>query len=332
MKTTLYHRNVLVTGGTGLAGAHLIEALLAQQPNKIVTTIRTQDPFSYFFMRNLDQQVVLAHCDIRDYSRLVDVITKHDIEVIFHLAAQPIVQSAYRFPREVIDSNVMGTSNVLEAARISGQVKAVVVASSDKAYGASEVLPYKEDTPLEGLHPYDMSKSATDLLTRSYYKTYGLPVVVTRFGNIYGPGDDNFNRIIPGVIKALVHDEPFEIRSNGKLIREYLYVKDVAQGYIAAANAIDTVKGEAFNFGSKHIYSAIDIAKLVMQVYGKEVPIKILDIAKNEIPEQRLDFSKAKELLHWNAEANLTTAIQETIQWYKEYFALIQERRRPFLK
>ncbi|MBU0671004.1 NAD-dependent epimerase/dehydratase family protein, partial [Patescibacteria group bacterium] len=282
MENNLEKSNILVTGGTGLVGSHLIEALLPHSPHKIVSTIRTWDPFSYFFMKGLDKQVILAQADIRDYHRLVDIVCKHEIDVIFHLAAQPIVDSAYSFPQQTISSNINGTTNILEAARISPKIKAVVVASSDKAYGQSDELPYKEDTKLEGLHPYDASKSATDLLARSYFKTYNLPVTVTRFGNIFGPGDDNFNRIIPGLIKALIHNETFDIRSDGKMIREYLFVKDVAAGYIKLAEQIDKAQGEAFNFGSSHVFSVLEIVEKVIEAYGNKVEINILNEAKNE--------------------------------------------------
>ncbi len=319
--------NVLVTGGTGLAGSHLVEALIHEQPHKIVTTVRTRDPFSYFTMRGLEDQVVMAYGDIRDYERMADIVTKHEIDIIFHLAAQPIVHSAYRFPREVISSNVNGTANILEVARLSGQVKAVVVASSDKAYGASDVLPYKEDTKLEGLHPYDASKSATDLLARAYYKTYGLPVVVTRFGNIFGPGDDNFNRIIPGLIKALVHHQPFDVRSDGKMVREYLYVKDVAKGYVMLANQIEKCKGEAFNFGSSNVLSVLQVIEQVMAAYGSKIPVNILNIAKNEIPAQHLDYTKAKQWFDWQATTPFDAALTETIAWYQDYFKKISSKR-----
>ena len=324
---TLAGKNILVTGGTGLAGAHLIEALITQNPQKIVTTVRTRDPFSYFVMQGLEDQVVQAYGDIRDYDRMVDLVTKHEIDVIFHLAAQPIVGAAYRFPRQVVSSNVDGTMNVLEAARLSGTVKAVVVASSDKAYGSSDILPYTEDTKLEGLHPYDASKSATDLLARGYFTTYGLPVAVTRFGNIFGPGDDNFNRIIPGLAKALIHNETFPVRSDGTMVREYLYVKDVAQGYIMLANNMEKCAGEAFNFGSSSVLSVKDMIDLTMKVAGKTVPIDIQNTAKNEIPAQHLDYTKAKEWFDWQASTPIEDALQETLRWYEDYFAIIQQRR-----
>lgn len=327
MASILEGSNILVTGGTGLAGAHVIEEVLKHSPHKVVSTIRTQDPFSYFFMQELDKQVVLAYADIRDYERMVDIITKHEIDVIFHLAAQPIVSSAYNFPMQTISSNVNGTVNILEAARISPRIKAVIVASSDKAYGESDNLPYKEDAPLEGLHPYDGSKSATDLLSRGYYKTYGLPVVVTRFGNIFGPGDDNFNRVIPGVVKALIHNKEFDIRSDGKMVREYLYVKDVASGYVAAAEQIESVKGEAFNFGSSSVLSVTEIVEKTMKAFGSTVPVNILNEAKNEIPAQHLDYTKAKEQLSWSAETPLQDALQHTIEWYKTYFNTISTTR-----
>ncbi|MBI4975461.1 GDP-mannose 4,6-dehydratase [Candidatus Peregrinibacteria bacterium] len=259
--------------------------------------------------------------DLKDYSRVFDVITKYEIEVIIHLGAQPIVNTAYRNPYETLESNIMGTVNVLEAARLYASLEAIVVASSDKAYGMSEVLPYTENMSLNGQHPYDCSKSCTDLIAKMYSKTYDLPVVISRFGNIFGPGDLNFNRIIPGIMKSLISGEELLLRSDGTLVREYLYVKDVADGYILLADNIDKVRGEAFNFGTSKHYSVLELIALCEEVLGQKVSYHIINNAKGEIQAQYLDCGKLKGVLNWECGSDLALSIKETFEWYKKYFA-----------
>lgn len=309
--------NILVTGGTGFAGSHLVEKLLEEGANVIVT-YRAINPKHYFMLKKLNENVCMAICDLKDKERVLDVMSKYEIDYIFHLAAQPIVPVAYINPYETLSTNIMGTVNVLEAARQCKRIKGIIVFSSDKAYGISNKLPYKENYPLKGEHPYDCSKSCTDLISQMYYKTYGLPIVVTRCGNMFGPGDLNFNRIIPGAMKAMILEQTLEIRSDGKLVREYVYVKDVAQGCVMLAKDIEKAKGDAFNFGSENIYSVLDLLNEIEKNLGRKIKISILNTAKNEIPDQYLDYSKIKKTFGWKNEVSFGAAIKETFEWYEK--------------
>ena len=269
------NRNILVTGGTGFVGSHLVEELVMQEAN-VVTTFISTNPLSYFFSQKLNKKVRMAHVDVRDFESVFDLVTKNDIEYIFHLAAQALVETAYYNPKKTMESNIMGTVNILESARLFPKVKAVVVASSDKAYGKLDYqtlrvkkAKYFETDPLKGDHPYEVSKSAADLIAYSYFKTYNLPVVITRFGNIYGEGDLNFSRIIPDIMRAIIKKEKLEIRSDGTYVRDYLYVKDVVDGYLRLANKIEKVRGEAFNFGSRESLSVIELIKSIERILKK---------------------------------------------------------------
>src|SRR3989344_809719 len=296
-------KTILVTGGTGFVGSHLVQELI-KQGSTVITTYKSLNPRSYFVTEKLDKKTVMAPLDIVDYDKLFDLITKSEVDYIFHLAAQPLVETAYYNPRRTLDSNIRGTINILESARLYPHVKGVIFASSDKAYGKmaryqSAPGKYVESDPLQGDHPYEVSKSAADLIAYSYFKTYGVPVVTTRFGNIYGEGDLNFSRIIPGIMKSLVLHEELPIRSDGTFVRDYLYVKDVVRGYLMLAEHIDEVKGEAFNFGSDDTMSVLEIIQAVESTLGKKIQYKILNHAKNEIPYQSLDYAKIKEKLGW---------------------------------
>src|SRR5680860_52464 len=216
MENYFKNKKVLVTGATGLVGGHIVEKLVTQGAVVFITR-RSKDFRSYFMEKNLDQKTISAICDIKDCGRVFDVVSKYEIEYIFHLAAQPIVPTAFINPREALETNIMGTVNILEAARNCPNIKGVVLASSDKAYG-KKCDKADETNPMAGNHPYDVSKSCADLIARTYASTYGLPVAVSRFGNIYGPGDLNTNRIIPGIMKAIIFDETLEIRSDGTFI------------------------------------------------------------------------------------------------------------------
>lgn len=309
------NRNVLVTGGTGLVGAHITEKLLAKGSNVIVA-YRNLHPRSYFLTQGFEKQAVMAHCDIKNYQRVLDLVSRYEIEVILHLAAQPLVTVAYHNPLETLETNIMGTVNVLEAARHCPQVCSIVVASSDKAYGRSAVLPYLETHELKGDHPYNVSKSAADMIAQTYYRTYGLPVTVTRFGNVYGPGDLNFNRIIPGAILAMLRGLPLEIRSDGNMLREYVYVKDVAEGCLLLGENIERAKGEAFNFGSGERYRVLELVSRIEEIIGRKITLKILNSAKNEIEEQYLSFGKVQKFFSWKPKYTLETAFPETVKWY----------------
>lgn len=315
MKNKFFGKNVLVTGGTGFVGSHLVEELLKQGAN-VVTTFEYTDPLSYFMVKGFDKKVIMAQVDVADFDGVMDLVTKFEIDYIFHLAAQAIVTTAYSNPRKTILSNVMGTTNILESARLYPKVKAIVVASSDKAYGKLASGQYIETDPVKGDHPYDVSKSATDLISNMYFKTYGVPVVITRFGNIYGEGDNNFSRIIPGIMMSLLKNETLELRSDGKAVRDYLYVKDVVKGYLMLAQKVDEVKGEAFNFGSNDTLSVIELIKEIEKALKVKVPYKILNITKNEIPYQSLNYDKIKKL-GWKNESLVSKTSKGIFNWYR---------------
>ena len=308
-------KNVFVTGGTGFVGSHLIEELVNQKAN-VVTTYLELDPLSYFFTQKLNEKVTMTNTDVEDYEKVFDIISKFNIEYIFHLAAQALVDVGYYNPKRTLTTNITGTVNILESARLLPFVKGIIFASSDKAYGKLEKGKYKESDPLKGDHPYEVSKSA-DLICYAYYKTYNVPVVVTRFGNIYGEGDLNFSRIIPGAIKSIIKNETLELRSNGKFVRDYLYVKDVVNGYLLLAKNINKIKGEAFNFGSKETLSVIELLKLMEKTLNKKIKYKILNNAKNEIPYQSLDYSKVKKSLGWNPNKNIASTVTDMEFWYR---------------
>ena len=314
IKNKFAGKNVLVTGGTGFVGSHLVEELINQGAN-VVTTFEYTDPSSYFMVKGFDKKVTMAKVDVAQYDEVFDLITKFEIEYIFHLAAQAIVTTAYANPRRTLESNIMGTTNVLESARLYPKVKAIVVASSDKAYGKLASGQYLETDPVRGDHPYDVSKSATDLISNMYFKTYQIPVVTTRFGNIYGEGDNNFSRIIPAIMKSLLNKETLELRSDGKSVRDYLYVKDVAKGYLMLAEKVDEIKGEAFNFGSNDTLSVIELIEEIEKELKIKVPYKVLNIAKNEIPYQSLNYEKIKKI-GWKNKENVKTTSKRIYDWY----------------
>lgn len=311
-------KNILVTGGTGFVGSHLIEQLFKNNAN-IITTFLSYNPLSYFFQKKLDKKVKMINVDICDFDKVFEIITKFDVDYVFHLAAQPLVEVAFYNPKRTLYTNIIGTINILEAARLYPKIKGIIVASSDKAYGKLDDGKYKENYPLKGDHPYEVSKSSADLIAYSYYKTYNLPVVITRFGNIYGEGDLNFSRIIPGIMKSLIKNELLEIRSDGKHVRDYLYVKDVVDGYLLLLDNIQKIKGEAFNFGSDETLSVLDLIKLIEKYLNKKISYKILNLAKNEIFYQSLDYSKIKKL-GWQPKIKIKDVIEKIYSWYRSFY------------
>lgn len=318
--STLTNTNILVTGGDGLVGSHLVEALLQRKPAKLVVLSRDRDPQSYFFASGFEKQVTLAYGDLKDKERIFDIVTKYEIDYIFHLGAQAIVHTAFINPYETLMSNIMGTTHILEAARLSPRIQGVVVASSDKAYG-KDCISASETHELRGDHPYDVSKSCTDLIAQAYTRTYGVPVAISRCGNIFGPGDLNFNRIVPGAMKAIIKNENLEIRSNGEFIRDYVYVKDVVAGYILLAENIERVKGEAFNFSTGYNYSVLELLKKIEEVLGKKIQFSIHNTQHNEIPEQSLNYEKAVNVLGWKPIISIEGALTETLGWYTEFLS-----------
>lgn len=313
------NKNILVTGGAGFVGSHLVEELINRKA-KVVAVDINFDKKSYLFSKNLDKQCRLINLNICDYKKTLNLIKKFKIDFIFHLAAQALVEVAYNDPKSTLDNNLISTTSILEIVRTNKNIKGVIVASSDKAYGKLNKKKYVEIDPLSGDHPYDTSKSATDLIATTYIKTYQTPAVVTRFGNIYGEGDLNFSRIIPGIMKSVISNQLLEIRSNGKYIRDYLYVKDVVNGYLLLAENIEKVKGEVFNFGSDENLNVLQVIRLVEKTLGKKIRYKILNIAKNEIPYQSLNYSKIKKSLGWKPKDSIKNTAERICRWYEKYF------------
>lgn len=309
----LKNRRILVTGGTGFVGSHLVKALVHSGAS-VVVPFRSIDPKSYFRTESLEDKVVMAICDLKERGRIEDIITKYEIEFVYHLAAQPIVTTAYQNPVETIESNIMGTVHILEACRIHSGVKGLIVASSDKAYGKSDVA-YTEDMPLRGDHPYEVSKSAADLICTSYAKTYGLPVVITRFGNIYGPGDLNFSRIIPGIMKSAKERSTLRLRSDGSHRREYVYVADVANAYLHISKNFQAYHGKAFNVGTGDRYSVLEVIRLVKQILRVNIRYSIINDAVNEITAQSLDSSAIRET-GWKPNHSIEDGLKRSWKWY----------------
>ncbi len=315
----LKNKNILVTGATGLVGSHLVEKILSLKPFRVVALSRSIDPAAYFFTNGLNNKVIVVNGDLKDRLRMAEVVTKYEINYIFHIAAQPIVATALINPYETFSTNIMGTVHILEAARLASSIEGVIVASSDKVYG-KDCVGVLEDKPLRGDHPYDVSKSCTDLIAHTYAKTYDIPVAISRFGNIFGPGDLNFNRIVPGIMKAVINNEVIKLRSDGTFIRDYVYVKDVVEGYVALAENINKIKGEAFNFSTNSDFSVLQLIKKVSEIVGKSIEYEIVNSQQNEIVEQTLDAKKAKEILGWESNYTFEAAVLDTYVWYQDYF------------
>src|SRR5215467_6125022 len=263
------NRNAFVTGATGFVGANVARTL-AEQGARVVCLQRDAVRANSLDLFDLRRLVTVIQGSVEDYSLMERVVTEYEVEAVFHLAAQAIVGAANRSPLSTFEANVRGTYSLLEACRRAETVKRVVVASSDKAYGSHDRLPYDEDYPLLGLFPYDASKACADIIARSYAHTYGTPVAVSRFANIYGPGDMNLSRIIPSAIVSALRDEAPVIRSDGTPVREFVYVDDVARGYLLLAENIDEVTGDAFNFGAGAWLSMLDLVKLIIGLACKE--------------------------------------------------------------
>ena len=317
------HRNVLITGCTGLVGGWLTKALLAEGA-AVVGLVRDWVPQAMLNREGLADRIVTVSGELEDLGLLERVMNEYEIDCVFHLAAQTIVGTANRNPISTFESNIRGTWNLLEACRRSPTVARIVVASSDKAYGNQEELPYTETTPLQGRHPYDVSKSCADLIAASYATTYDLPVCVTRCGNFYGGGDLNFNRIVPGTIRSVLHDERPVIRSDGSYIRDYFYVKDGASAYmqLAAKMSDNALVGEAFNFSNEIQISVLDLVRKILSVMGREdLEPEILGKVANEIPHQYLSAEKARSRLGWTPSYDLGKGLEETVEWYRSFFS-----------
>lgn len=315
------NQRVFVTGCTGLLGSWLCSSLIERGAD-VVGLVRDFVPNSYLMLSGTSKKMNLVHGKLEDYSLIERVLNEYEVETCFHVGAQTIVTIANRGPLSTFESNIKGTWNVLEACRNYDLVERLVVASSDKAYGAHENLPYKEEFSLLGSHPYDVSKSCADLLALAYFKTYSLPVAITRFGNLFGGGDLNFNRIVPGTMRSVIFDESPIIRSDGQYTRDYVFVSDAVEGYLKLAENLDRreVKGEAFNFSNETPIDVLDLVKTIISLSGKKLEPKIIGTAKNEIRDQFLSSEKAKEILEWKPSHSLDEGLSKTFKWYSDFF------------
>jgi CDP-glucose 4,6-dehydratase len=315
-------RRVLITGYEGFLGSNLTRKLAGEGADIVGLDIATGRKDTILDEDDY-RKIEVVRGSVCDYALLRRVIGKRGIEVIFHLAAEVIVGKCTKNPMLAFESNIRGTWTVLEAARNLVGVKAIVAASSDKAYGSHRKLPYREDTALRGDHPYDVSKSCSDLLARTYFLTYGLPVAVTRCGNIYGPGDFNFTRIVPEAMSCLVSGRKLKIRSDGKFTRDYVYVRDIVDGYILIAEKMKKLglAGESFNFSDENPVTVVQLVNRIYRLAGEKPNYRILDRAKYEIKHQYLASGKARKVLGWKPGHSLEEGLERTISWYKENVA-----------
>ena len=327
-------RPVFITGATGLVGSWTVKALV-ERGAEVVCLVRDWVPQSELVRSGTLDKVRVVRGDLADQALLERALGEYEIDTVLHLAAQTIVGVANRNPGATFETNIGGTWRLLEACRRSPMVKQIVVASSDKAYGDRENLPYDETTPLQGKHPYDVSKSCTDLIAQSYAHSFGLPVTVTRCGNFYGGGDLNWSRIVPGTIRSILRGERPIIRSDGSFIRDYFYVKDGAESYLYLAQKMaerPELKGEAFNFSNELQITVLELTHKILDRMGvrEALPPLVLNETKNEIKHQYLSAAKARQMLGWNPCWTLDEALDETIAWYREH--LVESPARAMLK
>jgi CDP-glucose 4,6-dehydratase len=315
-------RPVFVTGATGFLGSWLTRELVDRGAD-VVALVRDDVPGSELRRSGTLDRVTQVRGALEDFDTIERALNEFEIETVFHLGAQTIVGIANRNPRSTFEANVKGTWNVLEAARRVPTVKRIVIASSDKAYGDSDALPYDETTPLRGRHPYDVSKSCADLIATAYHATYGSPVAITRCGNLYGGGDLNWNRIVPGTIRSAIRGERPVIRSDGSYVRDYFFVKDAALAYLALAEKMDdrSLHGEAFNFSNETQLSVLEVAREVLAVMKSKLALDVRNEASGEIRHQYLSAAKARKRLGWSPRWSIRDGLRETADWYRDYFA-----------
>jgi CDP-glucose 4,6-dehydratase len=315
-------RPTLVTGATGLVGSWLVKRLVAAKAD-VVCLVRDWVPQSELVRSSTLERVKVVRGDVRDQSLLERAVTEHEIDTVIHLAAQTIVPVAGRNPLSTFETNIAGTWTLLEACRRNSSVKQIVMASSDKAYGEQARLPYDESTPLQGVHPYDVSKSCADLIGHSFAKVYGSPVAITRCGNFYGGGDLNFSRIVPGTIRSILRGTRPIIRSDGQFVRDYFYVEDGAIAYMLLAEKLAENRdliGQAFNFSNEYEVTVLEVAQKILTLMKSDLVPDVRNEAAHEIRRQVLSAQKAKRLLNWAPAFELAGGLAKTIEWYRTYF------------
>jgi CDP-glucose 4,6-dehydratase len=319
--TSWHGRRVLVTGIGGLVGSALAKRLVEEGAD-VVGVVRDSPGKRMLELRGIAHQVAVVSGSLADPGLAQRAVNEYEVDTVFHLAAQALVGVANRSPISTFESNILATWQVLEAARLGMTVERVVVASSDKAYGNQKVLPYTESTPLGGLYPYDASKACADILARSYAATYGVPIAVARCANIYGPGDLNWSRLIPGTIRSALSGEDPIIRSDGTPERDYIYLDDAVDAYLKLADAIPGATGLAFNFGTGTSISALEVVELILRVVDTEaLEPRVLAEASGEIDRQCLDSTLAHKNLGWQPRTTLSEGLQQTVEWYRDHLA-----------
>jgi CDP-glucose 4,6-dehydratase len=314
-------RPTFVTGASGFLGGWLVRHLLELGAH-VVCLVRDQVPQSEFVRGGLHERVTLVRGDLCDQQLLERVLNEHEIVTVLHLAAQAIVGAANRNPVSTFEANIQGTWALLEACRRTSTVKQIVVASSDKAYGAHDTLPYDESAPLQGRHPYDVSKSCADLIAQSYAATYDLPVAITRNGNLFGGGDLNWSRIIPGTIRSALRGERPVVRSDGQFVRDYFYVEDAAATYTLLAEKLaqnSQLRGEAFNFSLEQPLTVLDVVQRVLALMNCDLEPDVRNEASHEIREQYLSAAKAHRLLNWQPQHGFDEGLLRTVEWYGRF-------------
>ncbi len=317
-------RPTLITGATGLVGGWLVKALLAAGAD-VVCLVRDLVPGCELVRSGDWNRVKIVRGDVADQALLERALGEYEIDTVIHLAAQTIVGIANRNPVSTFEANIQGTWCLLEACRRSPKVRQIVIASSDKAYGDQDVLPYDEATPLQGQHPYDVSKSCADLISYTYAKSYDLPVTITRCGNFYGGGDLNWNRIVPGTIRSVLRGQAPIIRSDGSFVRDYFYVEDGAAAYLLLAEKLaenPALRGEAFNFSNELQVTVLELTERILAAMGSNLTPDIRNEASNEIKHQYLSAAKARRMLDWSPLYSLEGALEKTIAWYTEFLAV----------
>jgi CDP-glucose 4,6-dehydratase len=313
-------RPTLVTGATGLVGGSLVRQLTARNAD-VVCLMRDWVPQSELVRSNLIEKVKVVRGDVCDQPMLERLLGEYEIDTVIHLAAQTIVGIANRNPVSTFQTNISGTWALLEACRRSPTVRQIIIASSDKAYGNHERLPYTEEAPLQGQHPYDVSKSCADLIAQAYAKTYDLPVAITRCGNFYGGGDLNWNRIVPGTIRSILRDQRPVIRSDGKFVRDYFYAEDGAMANVTLAEKLadnPQFRGQAFNFSNEQQITVLELVQRILMLMKSNLEPEIRNEASNEIRHQYLSAEKARRLLGWQPLFTLEEGLTQTIAWYRE--------------
>ena len=320
---TWQRRRVLVTGCRGLLGSWLTNWLVGQGAD-VVGLMRDLVPASNFYRLGLADRVTTVTGSVEDQELIARVLNEYEIEVVFHVAAQAIVSIANADPASTLKTNIAGTWSILEGVRRTRRVRAVIVASSDKAYGTQQQLPYRETAPLIGRHPYDVSKSCADLIAQMYWHSYRIPVAITRCGNFYGGGDLNFNRIVPGTIRSIYDGKSPIIRSDGTMKRDYFHIEDAVLAYVALAEGVlagETV-GETFNFSNEDPVTVLQLVERITALMGRpDLSPVILNEATNEIQEQYLSAELARTRLGWRPRYSLDEGLMKTIAWYRTFFA-----------